>query len=139
MKIKKITNKLLIRLNKGDEIIASLTEACRENNIQTASLTGIGAANEAKIGAIDPKTGIYVSRTFTGDLEIASLTGNITLKDGEPFPHIHIVIGDENYKAFAGHLLEANISITCEIILDPLDETITRSLDEETKAKTWNL
>ena len=138
--IKKIGDRLLIRLDKGDEIIESLVKICEDNDIKSASLTGIGAAESVKVGVMDLKTGIYVSRQFTGDpVEIASLTGNITMKDDKPFPHIHIVIGDEDYKAFAGHLLEANISVTCEIVLEIIDGEITRSLDEETKANTWDL
>ena len=129
----------MIKLDKGDEIIESLKQICKAENIELASLTGIGASDDLKMGSLDLETGIYISRTFTGMLEITSLQGNVTMLDGEPFPHIHITIGDEDYNAYAGHLLEANINVTCEIVLEIIDDEITRSLDEELNAKTWDL
>ncbi len=127
MKTQRKENSLLIRLDPGDEIIGSLKEICAKEGIKAGSLTGIGAANHVEIGSVDPKTGTYASRTFTGGLEIASLAGNISAKDGKPFPHVHIVIGDEDCNAFSGHLLEARISVTCEIILNIIEGEINRN------------
>lgn len=139
MKIKKIGSRLMIKLEKGDEIISCVKQACVDEGVKLASLTGIGATGDVKIGSMDPITGIYASRTFTGMLEIASLKGNITMLDGEPYPHLHIVIGDEDHKAYAGHLIEARINVTCEIVLDIIDSEITRSFDAEVQARTWDL
>jgi len=139
MKIQKAGQKLMLKLEKGEEIIQSLTRVCKNEGIKLASLSGIGAADNLRIGSMDPLTGIYASRTFTGMLEITSLSGNITMRNGEPFPHIHIVVGDENCNAYAGHLLEANINVTCEIVLTIIDGEITRSFDDSVKAKTWDL
>src|SRR3989339_1684823 len=125
---KKIGQKLIIRLEKGDEIIESLTKLCAEHGVQSATVSGIGATDDVEIGFYDPKTEVYISRKFTADnIEIVSLTGNITLRGGEPFPHIHILIANDDYQTYAGHLLSARISVTCEIILDIWDEPISRS------------
>ena len=59
------------------------------------------------------------------------VTGNITLKDGEPFPHIHISVANEECKAFGGHLNEAIISATFEGVMQIMDHEINREFNED--------
>jgi predicted DNA-binding protein with PD1-like motif len=127
-----ISGGFLIRLDKGDEVLTKLTEFCDKENIKSGSITGIGAASKVKLGVYNPGLNQYKEREYTGHLEIASLTGNITIQDAAAKIHLHACIAGEDFVAQAGHLISAEISITGEIVLITYPEKIERKLDGET-------
>lgn len=132
-----IDNRHLIRINRGEEIVESLTNYIQANNITAGAISGIGAASQITLRYYSLEDKQYHSRDFTGEFEIASLSGNVSLLDEKPWPHLHIVLGDTNYQCFGGHLEAATVGVTCEVIIDTLPTTIERELDEETGLKLW--
>ena len=124
-------NHYLIRLDKGEEIVSSLRELAEAEGISLASLTGIGAVGKVTAGVFDTTEKKFKGHTWTGDLEIVSIGGNISQMDGKIYTHFHISIADENGHVFGGHLNEATISGTGELILTRLDGVADRQLDEE--------
>ncbi len=139
MKAKKNNNKYIIRLEKGEEVMKTLKSFCEDNNILAGSLTGIGATNDVSIKGFDTKKNEYVSKRMNEEsYEIISLNGNISRLDDKPFLHVHIALSDSSYNTFGGHLESAVISVTCEIIIDVIDEPITRKLDDEFKLNLLN-
>ena len=131
MKTKKYGQLYFIRIDKGEEIVASLKQACRDHNIGFGVISGIGAAGHLKVGLFDPAAKKYHEREFTGNFEITALAGNITTMDGEPYLHLHITIGDERQRAFGGHLGAAVVSATCEVVITAIDGEAKRRFDEE--------
>lgn len=129
---KKFNSKWILRFSKGEELVSTLKEFCIQNKITLGSLTGIGATNQVKIGFFDFSTKQYCSKTFSEDFEITSLIGSISMKEGEIIPHIHITISSSNFHLYGGHLFEAFISATCEVILETIDGIIDRKLDPST-------
>ena len=132
MEYRRFNDKYVVRLNKGEEIIESLTKLCEENDIKLGRVTGIGATNKVKIGLFNVETKEYHSTELTGDMEITNLSGNISQMDGKVYLHLHITVCDEENKAFGGHLNYAVISATCEMIIDVIDGAVDRKYDEET-------
>lgn len=131
MEYRKFGNKYVLRLDKGEELIASLQSFCKENNIQLASVSGIGAVNRAKVGLFETATKQYHAEEFTGDMEIISLMGNVTQMDGEVYLHLHATLSDHTHKAFGGHLNLAVISATGEIVVDVIEGSVDREFSEE--------
>ena len=72
----------IVRIDRGEDVMAKLAEFARETDIGSATITGIGAASELELGIYNAEISAYKHYTYTGDLEIISLTGNITKKDG---------------------------------------------------------
>ncbi len=72
-------------------------------------------------------------------MEILSLIGNITSMNNEPYLHVHITVGDENGKAFGGHLNKAIISVTGEIFITVYDAFVDRFKDEEIGINLMNI
>lgn len=68
----------------------------------------------------------YHSNNFKGAFEIVSLTGTLTRKEDEPYLHVHLSAGDEKGNVFGGHLNEAVVSATGEIIIRLIDGTVGR-------------
>jgi len=132
MKAKKINDKIIVRIDKGEEIIESLTRVCKDYDVKAGSMRGIGATNKVTIGLFDVDKKKYFSKELTGNYEIAPLVGNISRMNNEPYLHVHINVCDEHHHSFGGHLNAAIVSATCEIIIDCIDEDIIREFDEET-------
>ncbi len=131
MKAHPIDNGYLVRLDKGEEIISSLVGFCSKEKIVFATVSGIGAVSKAKLAVFDAKKKEYAEREFSGDLEIISLMGNITIAEGKVKPHLHVCISGHDFLARAGHLVSAEVSVTCEIILIVSEGRIERKKDIE--------
>jgi len=69
--------------------------------------------------------------TWEGDLEIVSIGGNINTMNGETYTHFHISVADEAGNVYGGHLTEAVISGTGELVLTEIEGTVDRKFDEE--------
>ena len=131
MEYKRIEDKIIFRLEMGEALMDSVQKIAASENVKLASISGIGACSKIEMGYIDLSIKDYVFKIFEGNMEILQATGNITLKDGEPFPHIHISVANEECKAFGGHLNEATISATFEGVMTIMDHEINREFNED--------
>jgi predicted DNA-binding protein with PD1-like motif len=141
MKYQKINNGYILKLEKGDEIMATLTKFCVDNNINSGSVTGIGGTNDAVIKYYNLEKKEYIPKRFNGlNYEIVSLNGNISSIDEKPILHLHITLGDSDYRIFGGHLESAVIAVTGEIIIyTSADDVVRRKMDEEFKLNFLDL
>jgi predicted DNA-binding protein with PD1-like motif len=131
MEYRKFEHTFVIRLDPGDEILTSLIQLCKKEGIRLASVTGLGAAGTIELGVYDTEKKQYYSHEYKGLYEIASLMGSITEKDGEPYLHLHMVIGNpHNGECHSGHLGRAVISATGEIIVTEIPGSVGRRADE---------
>jgi hypothetical protein len=110
-----------LKIEAGEEIIASLTAFAHAEGVRAGLISGLGAVGETELGFFVLETGQYVRRTFTGEYEIGSLTGNFSELDGAPFPHCHLMIAGDDFVAHTGHLFRSVVTATCEaqVITDP--------------------
>lgn len=132
MEYRKFTQAYVMRLDPGEEIVAGLAAFSRTESVRLASVSGLGAVNEVELGVYDTEKMQYSSREFKGVYEIASLTGTITEKDGAPYLHLHMVIGNPvTGECIGGHLNRAVISATGEVIIHPIDGIVGRKMSEE--------
>ncbi len=132
MEAKQFGQDWVLRLDRGDEILDSITAFCRDRDIAAGSITGIGATDHAEVGVYSLSEKVYHKHLIQGDMEIISLTGNITRKDGEPYIHLHIAMCGQNNVCVGGHLNSARISVTGEIFIHPVTGPIGRKPDPET-------
>lgn len=136
MHYKQLKHGYLIRIMKDEELITELTNFCKEKLILGASLTGIGGANKCEIAYFSMETKQYSSKVFNEQLELLSITGNITIVNKQPFVHAHVVLGDKGMKTYGGHLKNAIVCPTAEIILTEfVDETVDGANGIGTKLK----
>ncbi len=131
MEYRKFNESYILRLDPGEEVVASIGRLTELEDIVLASVQGIGAADEVTVGIFQTKEKEYQSRTYNGAFEITNIGGNITRKDGQPYLHLHITIGDPmSGICVGGHLTRAVISATAEIIVT----TISGNVDREYSA-----
>jgi len=123
--------KVLVRIDKGEELVDSLRIICKDLHITLGSVIGIGATDKITVGLMNTKTKKYQSKEFIGDHEITSLIGNITTMNGEVYLHLHVTIANVEHKVFGGHLTSAVISATFEGIIELIDGQINREYNDE--------
>ena len=133
MKYKKLNGSWVIVLKRNEMIIESLKEFVKKNNIKSGYFNAIGAVSSVELGHFNLEKGGYTTKSFNQPLEIVSLMGNVSKKGKEIIIHSHIVLGTYQMEVLGGHLKEATISATCEIILHEFEETLERKYDEDTR------
>lgn len=132
MKSKISESIILLRIDRGENIIESIKTFCEINKVECASVSGIGAADRITCGVYNVETKEYKELGFEGTFEILSLSGNITKMNNQPYIHIHITASDETGSCFGGHLKEARISATCEVVLNIINCSADRLYDDQT-------
>ena len=126
------------RLPFGKDLITAVGDFCQSSSIQMATFSLIGAVSSYTIGAYDQQQHVYVTETATADLEIINCSGNISLMDGNPMVHAHIVLGDEKGNTTGGHLFSDTILFAGEISLQELIGTpLERAYDKRTGLNLW--
>ncbi len=132
MEYKRFNNKIVARIDKGEEILEKIREIALKENIKLANVNALGATNDFTVGVYNIDEKKYYSNSFTGNFEIVSLTGSINTMNNEFYTHIHMSCGDSEGKVFGGHLNRAIVSATCEMFIDIIDGYVDRFKDSET-------
>ena len=137
MQFRRFGNKYFVRIDRGEEIMASLKKFCEEEKITLAEVKALGAIDDFNVGLFDVNEKKYHSNRFQFPAEIVSLWGTVTTKDGKFYSHIHMSAGDKDGHVFGGHLNSATVSATCEMIVDDISEgnsngfTVERKFNED--------
>lgn len=118
--------------DRGEEFMSTLTAWAVAQGITAATFSGIGAVEAVNLCFYDLPAKEYLCNTLEHIYEVSSLTGTISLRDGEPFVHAHAVVGDRELRTYGGHLTEATVAVTLEVMVVPMDEEIRRSPDDDT-------
>lgn len=119
--------------DSGDEFVEGLTGFARERGLDAASFTAIGAFGTATLGYFDIEIKEYEKIPVHEQVEVLSLVGDIALDEaGEPLVHAHAVLGRRDGTTRGGHLLEARVRPTLEVVLTESPEHLRRSTDRET-------
>ena len=114
----------------GDEIASLLQRFAKRQGLEGSSFTAIGALSHAKLGWLNWETKKYDPACVLDEqVELLSLIGDIAFKDGEPLVHAHAVVGRSDGTAHGGHLLEARVRPTCELILTESPSRLQKKLD----------
>ena len=124
-------NHYVMRVDPGEEILEKIGILCKKENIRVGSAVGLGASNRAVVGLFDTVNKVYKKKELTGPMEITSLVGNISTKDGETYLHFHVNLCDEEMRIQGGHMNACYVSATAEITVTKSEGTVERSMDEE--------
>ena len=131
MKNTRLDSGMVLIFETGDEVISVLAAFAREHHIAAAHFTAIGAFSDAALGYFDWQKKDYLKNQVNEQVEVVSLIGDIALDKGEPKVHAHVVIGKKNGAAMGGHLLEAHVRPTLELVLQDSGEQLKRKFDPE--------
>ena len=127
------------QLERGTDLYSGITRIAQENNIHVGRVTGIGAVQKARIAYYDQKQMKYFDLEINEAMEIVSMYGNVSLKDGMPFVHCHLVLSDEKGNGKGGHLLPSGTPVfACEVTIEEFEgPELVREFDEKTGLALW--
>ena len=112
---------MLARIGLRPEMIAPGTE-----------ITAIGALSHVVLNYFDWERKAYHNIPVAEQVEVASLIGDVAEgPDGKPALHAHIVVGRRDGSAMAGHLCEAHVRPTLEVILTESPAHLKKKMDPE--------
>jgi predicted DNA-binding protein with PD1-like motif len=118
-------------LDGGDEVMSQLQKFAEEKSITAARFTAIGAFSAVTLGYFDWNRKDYEKIPVREQVEVLTLAGDIAVHEGKPKLHVHVVVGKRDGTAHGGHLLEAYVRPTLEVILIESPEYLKRTMDEE--------
>jgi uncharacterized protein len=117
----------VVVLDTGEEAFATLTQFANAAGISGASLTAIGAFENAVVGWFDIATKSYRKIRVDEQCEVLSALGDVaTGDDGKASLHVHVVLGLADGTTRGGHLLEGKVRPTLEVVLEEASAGLRR-------------
>ncbi len=102
----------------GDEVTEGLSALAHEEKLSAASFTAVGAVQRATVGWYDLERQDYRRIEVLEQAEVLSLVGDVARgPDGGPAVHGHMVVGLRDGSTRGGHLLEAVVRPTLEVVV----------------------
>lgn len=129
--------RFLVRVPKGEELVAYVDRLINEQGIAQGFISGIGAVAEAVIGFFDQETHGYRELELTGGLEIVSLLGNISRREGRCHAHLHVGLADHSGAMYGGHLGRAVVFLTELVVVEFTGRELERLPDDATGLVCW--
>jgi len=109
-----------VSLERGEDLLDGLNRAVSALGLEAATLQVIGGLEEAVVGYFQPETAEYLP-IRTGHVEICSGLGNVSIRDGQPFIHLHLVVSGPDGSAVGGHAMEGCRAFVVEAYFRALD------------------
>ena len=127
----------LLRLPPGTDLYDGITDAARELEIRAAGVNVIGALRSLRYGYYDQEEKEYHELSHDGELELASAIGNVSIREGEPFLHMHVVAGKTDGSTIGGHLFGGEVFVA-EVAFHPFrGEAPVRAPEEFAGLDLW--
>ncbi len=122
--------KFVLALEAGENAVESITAFAETHRLGATSLTGIGAFAKASLGYFNPATKEFRQNDIDEQTEVLSMIGNIAIQaDGTHKMHVHVVLGCIDATTRGGHLIEASVRPTLEIVLEESPAHLARGVD----------
>ena len=129
----------ILKPDFGSDLLKGLQDYVRTKGINLAWLSGVGAVSHANIRYYDQPEQKWIDLELDRRLEVAGMWGNVSLLNGEPIVHVHIVLADEEGRCYGGHLADGTIVFNLEIMLTTLSgPNVIRRMDAQTGLTIWH-
>lgn len=124
-------NSYVLIFETGDEVLTELKRFVHENEITAASFSAIGAFSSATLAYFNWDSKAYEDFSIEEQVEVLTLTGDVALKDEQPALHAHVILGCKDGSTKGGHLQEAHVRPTLEVMLEESPAYLRKSFDQE--------
>ena len=126
------TKQYAVIFYQGDEAFSGLLDFAEKYQVTSAHFTAVGALNGATLGWFDPQRKMYRKIPVVGQHEVIGMSGDIALYRGKPVVHTHMLVGGPDGTTRGGHVLEAYVSPTLEVMVTVDPVTIQKRFDPAT-------
>ena len=114
MDYRRFGDTLLVRIDRGEEILDKIRELAESESIKLASVSALGATNDFTVGVFNTAEKKYYSNEFKS-------------------------AGNDKGEVFGGHLNRAMVSATCEMVVTVIDGEIDRYADPDVGLNLFKL
>lgn len=121
----------VVVLATGDEAVGAITAFASEQRLKASQFSAIGAFERAVVAYFDWTSKEYQKIPIAEQVEVLSLNGDITIDQGKPKVHAHVVLGKRDGSAHGGHLVEGIVRPTLEVVVTELPRHLYRRHDAE--------
>jgi len=118
-------------LKAGAKVPDDILAIAKKERVATARVEAIGGVKELRLAYFDHEAKRYEEHNFHEFLEVTSLLGNITTKEGKPFLHVHGNFGRRDLSALAGHIISAKVFPLLEVVVTPTKNKALRRFDDD--------
>lgn len=129
MQFRRFGDRLVVRLESGERVAETLLGLLRAEGIGYAVVSGLGAVSQVRLSYWNAESRQYEAHDLVEQLEVVSLTGNVTVRDDEPFLHLHVALGKRDLSVLGGHFNDAVAHPTLEVWLQPENAPVPRVPD----------
>src|SRR6202050_3221360 len=126
------TKRYAVIFYQGDEAFSGLLEFAQKYHVTSAHFTAIGAVDGATVAWFDPQRKMYKKIPINGQHEVIGMSGDIALYQGTPVVHAHMLVGTSDGTTRAGHVLDAYVSPTLEVMVTVDPVAMRKRLDPAT-------
>ena len=120
----------IYRLRSGEIVHVAILAIARREKLRTARVEAIGTLRKAKIAYYNRNTRKYEEHTYSENMEVTSMLGNITMMDKKPFLHLHANLGRKDMRVVGGHLVSGEVHPFLEVVITPTTNVASRRYDE---------
>ena len=130
--------RIMARLTHGADLVDEIVAVAREHHIDLAQCWAIGAVKRARLAYYDQDGRAYWEFALDRHLEIVSVIGNVSRRDGLPAVHAHAAFADEEGRMYGGHVAAGCEIFACELLLVEFSgDLLEREHDEVTGLPLW--
>lgn len=130
--------RLVARLTHGADLLEEITAIAQAHGVAVAEVRGLGAVRRARLAYYDQNERVYTEFAVDEPVEIASLLGTVSRRDGAVAAHVHVTLAGRDGRCVGGHVAPGCVVFAGEIVLqEMLGETLERELDEQTGLWLW--
>ncbi len=126
------TKQYAVIFYQGDEAFSGLLEFAEKYHVTSAHFTAIGAVNGATLGWFDPQRKMYKKIPIKGQHEVIGMSGDIAFYQGKPVVHTHMLVGSADGTIRGGHVLDAHVSPTLEVMVTVDPQAMQKRFDPQT-------
>jgi len=128
----------VLRLSTDEDLINVLTEYVKDEAIDAAEITVIGAVQDANLGFYHQDEQEYEEHYVEEPMELLQASGNVSYLEDERFVHLHGSFSDEDGNMVSGHIFEGTTMFAGEAIIHELEgPRLQREFDERTGLSLW--
>ena len=130
--------RVVARLRHGGDLLQEVTAVAGEYGMAAAEVRAIGALSEARLAFYDQQERRYGEFSVDGPVEIVSLLGNVSRRDGATMAHLHASLAGHDGACVGGHVVPGCREFACELMLQELEgDPLEREYDEVTGLPLW--
>ncbi|MCC6047395.1 MAG: DUF296 domain-containing protein [Desulfurococcaceae archaeon] len=106
----------VLRVPEDEELLTYITRFAKASSVRLGLVLAIGALKGCKLGYYDQRAQRYEVVEIDEEVELVSALGNVSIREGEPFVHMHVSVGRRDGSTVSGHLIEARVFVA-EVVL----------------------